>query len=65
MTDERKKRDIKQADWQKRLEYLRLSNQGWSPRKIAQANGVSTQSVYDLLAKLKNMTVEEAESYIK
>lgn len=64
MSDKRKEEDIRKADWERRLEILRLKNQGWSYRQIAAKIGTNHQNVGQIYNKVKNMTVEEAEQYV-
>lgn len=63
MSDKRKAVDINKANWEQRLEILRLVNQGWSYRQIAKKIGSNHQNVHQIYTKIKDMTVEEAEQY--
>lgn len=63
MSEKRKENDINKANWERRLEILRLKNQGWSFAKISDKVGGSRQNAFEIYTKIKDMTVEEAEQY--
>lgn len=63
MSEERKKADLRRADWEQRLEILRLRNQGWKFKDIGNHLGISKQAVHQAWTKIKDMSVEQAEEY--
>lgn len=61
MTDKRKMRDIKQTDWEKRIEIMTLKNQGWTFEQIADKQNTTLQAVSKVYNKMKDMSIEELE----
>jgi hypothetical protein len=61
ISEARKLRDLKQTDFDKRIDIFTKINQGWSGLEVAKFYGQSHQSIYDIWSKIKDMTIEELE----
>lgn len=61
ITDKVKANYNNQRNWERRLEILRLSMQGWTQSQIARKVGVSRQWISTIIERMGNLTVEEAE----
>jgi len=65
MSDERKLSDLKQADFEKRIEVWMLRNQGWSFQGIGDHIGTTHQAASKMYRKIKDLTIEELERQSK
>ena len=52
--------EMRQADWELRLEVLRLRTRGWTYQQIADKYNVSRQNIFSIYKKIKTMPVSQA-----
>lgn len=61
MSPQRIERDLKQTNWERKIEILTLKNQGWSDEKIGNKLGISQQAVNKHYNAISHLTVQELE----
>lgn len=61
MSEKRKIRDLKMANWENRIKLLTLVNQGWSIYGAARYLKMHHQSAYQIMKRIKGMSVDEAQ----
>jgi hypothetical protein len=61
MSDKRVKRDLMQADLDKRIDILMKRNQGWTFEAIGEYYNQSFQSIHEIYQKIKDLSISELE----
>lgn len=65
ITEKRKLKDEKAANWFKRIQVAMLKNRGLSNAEVARRTGVTRVAVGVMYKKIKNMTIKELEEKTK
>lgn len=69
MSEARKKSDLKQANWENRMQIFMLRNQGWTFTKIAEymseKKRITRQAVSQSWNKIKDMDIREIQKLVR
>lgn len=57
--------DLRKADWEQRLNVVRLHNQGWNFSQIARFYGISRQAISQKYKLISRYTIQELEQISK